>query len=176
MFKMYLGALYQALVRAYSLIPSRTLRYICYAKISKMKVDRSATIHMFTEVRSPKNITIGRKAIIGNYCIIDGREGLEIGENVNISSGVYIWTQHHDINSPCFSTVGEGVTISDYAWVCSKAIILPGVTVGKGAVIASGAVVTKDVEGWSIVAGIPAKKIGERSAVSYELPRGMAFY
>lgn len=88
--------------------------------------------------------------------------GLTIGENVNISSDVKFYTLQHDYNSKEFSAVGAQVIVEDYVWVSVRAIILPGVTIGKGAVIAAGAVVTKDVEPYSIMGGIPAKKIGER--------------
>ena len=55
------------------------------------------------------------------------------------------------------------VKIEDYAWICSRAIILPNVTIGKGAVVASGAVVTKNVDAYTVVGGIPAKKIADRN-------------
>ena len=89
--------------------------------------------------------------------------GLYIGENVNISSDVKFYTLQHDYNSSDFKAVGAQVIVEDYVWVSVRAIILPGVTIGKGAVIAAGAVVTKDVEPYSIMGGIPAKKIGERN-------------
>lgn len=172
----YIRALYYCLVRLISFLPSRTIRYIAYSKLCGMEISKSSTIHMVTEVRAPNKIVIKENSIIGNYCILDGREGLIIGKNVNISSGVYIWTQHHDLNSSNFDIIGEQVVIGDFSWVCSKSVILPGVKIGKGAVVASGAVVTKDVEDWSIVAGVPAKKIGDRVKCEYKLPRGMAFY
>jgi acetyltransferase-like isoleucine patch superfamily enzyme len=59
------------------------------------------------------------------------------------------------------------VIIEDYVWICSRAIILPGVRIGKGAVVASGSVVTKDVEPWDVVGGVPAKKIAEREKKQY---------
>ena len=61
-----------------------------------------------------------------------------------------------------FCTIGAETMIEDYVWICSRSILLPGVHIGEGAVIASGAVVTKDVEPYTVVGGIPAKKIGER--------------
>ncbi|WP_454803358.1 hypothetical protein [Mucilaginibacter phyllosphaerae] len=81
-----------------------------------------------------------------------------------------IWTLHHDYNSPYFAQAGAAVTIKDYAWICSRAIILPGVTVGKGAVVAAGAVVTKNVADYSVVGGAPAKKIADRhTGLVYDL-------
>lgn len=64
------------------------------------------------------------------------------------------------------------MTIGDYAWLCSHCIILPGVTIGEGAIVASGAVVTKDVEPWTVVGGIPAKEIAKREQKDYDYRPG----
>lgn len=98
-----------------------------------------------------------------HHCILDGRKGLVIGDHVNLSSEVMIWTLQHDMNDSGFKAVGGPVEIGDYAWVSARAIILPGRKIGKGAVVAAGSVVTKDVEDYAIVGGVPAKKIGERN-------------
>ena len=71
-------------------------------------------------------------------------------------------THNHHREPADFRSIGGKVIIEDYAWICSRAIILPGVRIGKGAVIASGAVVTKDVAPYTVMGGIPAAKIGER--------------
>ena len=72
-----------------------------------------------------------------------------------------------DYNDVHFCGKGAPVDIGAFARVCSRSIILPGVTIGEGAIVASGAVVTKDVEPWAIVAGIPAKVIGHRERKNY---------
>ena len=69
-------------------------------------------------------------------------------------------------------TSSSAVRIEDYAWLCSHCIILPGVTIGKGAVVASGAVVTKDIEPWTVVGGVPAKPIGKREEKKYDYHPG----
>lgn len=69
----------------------------------------------------------------------------------------------HDPQCPNFGVESAPVVIEDYAWLSCRSIILPGVTVGKGAVVAAGAVVTKSVESYTIVGGIPAKPIGKRN-------------
>ena len=86
-----------------------------------------------------------------------------IGKNVNIGSDVKIYTLQHDYNDECFRVVGGPVIIEDYSWISVRAIILPNVKIGEGAVVAAGAVVTKDVKPYTIVGGIPAKYIGERN-------------
>ena len=102
--------------------------------------------------------------IIGDNAIFDGRRGIVIGNNVNISSNVSIWTLQHDHRDPQFNCAPEGgkVTIGDRAWLGCNVIVLPGVTIGEGAVCCAGCVVTKDVEPYSVAAGIPAKKVNER--------------
>jgi acetyltransferase-like isoleucine patch superfamily enzyme len=88
-----------------------------------------------------------------------------------------IYNAQHDIESPTFSAVIEPVVIKDYVFVGPRAIILPGVTIEKGAVVAAGAVVTKNVEAFSVVGGIPAKVIGERNLKepNYRLGRAALF-
>lgn len=61
----------------------------------------------------------------------------------------------------------SSVAIGDYAWICCRSIILPGITIGEGAVVASGAIVTKDVPPYTIVGGTPAKIIGYREKKAY---------
>ena len=124
------------------------------------------------EVRSPWRLIIEEGTIIGNDSILDARAGLHIGKNVNLSSEVAIWTAQHDPQSATFETRMKPVVIEDYAWLSYRAVILPGVTVGRGAVVAAGAIVTKDVPPFTIVAGIPAQAIGERNRdLRYELAK-----
>lgn len=85
-----------------------------------------------------------------------------VGDNVDIAQETNIWTLEHDVNDPSHNVVPGKVVIEDYVWIASRVTILPGVHIGKGAVVASGAVVTKDVPPMSIVGGVPAKVIGQR--------------
>lgn len=106
---------------------------------------------------------VGANTIINRRCTLDGRGGFTIGRNVSISPEVMILSATHQMDDPGFKTVYKPVSIEDYAWVGSRATVMPGVTVGKGAVVAAGAVVTKDVAPFSVVGGIPAKQIATRS-------------
>jgi acetyltransferase-like isoleucine patch superfamily enzyme len=127
------------------------------AKISK------AVLYGGFHIRSPWNISIGNGTVIGHGVTLDGRNGIAIGENVNFSSEVMIWTMQHDYNSPDFCASGGPVVIEDFVWISARAIILPNITIGKGAVVAAGAVVTKDVEPYTVVGGVPAKVIATRN-------------
>lgn len=119
-------------------------------------------------LRGVKGLRIGEHSSIGPKVLLDGRAGLEIGKNVTVAYEAIIWSLSHDYNSPTFVGKGAKVVIEDYAWICSRSIIMPGVRVGKGAVVASGAVVTKDVEPFTIVGGIPAKPIGKRECNDFK--------
>ena len=114
-------------------------------------------------IRTPYKITIGENTVIGDNCKLDGRGNLKIGKNCNISSDVKIWTAQHDSKSPLFDYVKEPVIIGDYCWISSDVIILPGVTIGDGCVIAAGAVVSKNCEPYGFYAGVPAKRVKERT-------------
>ncbi|MBQ8046998.1 MAG: acyltransferase [Prevotella sp.] len=147
--------------------PSRHLRRILL-RMMGADIERNVAMFSSVDIRSPKDLHIGEGTSIGPKVLLDARKGLTIGRNVTIAYEAIIWSLHHEMNSKDFHGVGDKVTIEDYAWICSRAIILPGVTIGHGAVVASGAVVTKDVEPFCVVGGIPAKKIGERTERNLE--------
>lgn len=154
--------------------PSHYFRNLVYTYGLRMKKDKKSIIYYGCEFRSPWNIQIGRGTIIGDQCILDGRNGIEIGENVNFSTGVWIWTLQHDHRSSTFALDKKGkVRIGNRAWIGPRVVILPGVTIGEGAVVAAGAVVTKDVEAYTIVGGVPAKFIGLRNRnLTYDFSKG----
>lgn len=147
-------------------IPFHTLRNIVYRYFYKANLGKNVIIYSGAEIRSPNKLAIGKGSIIGHYSVLDARNFIEIGENVNFSHGVWLWTEQHNHNSPDFSTESpknKKITICDRVWLGPRVIVLPGCTIGEGAVVGAGSVVTKDVEPFSINAGIPAKKIGERN-------------
>lgn len=164
-------------------LPSHHLRRFFY-RLAGVKIGSGSTIHMMARIYDPRHITIGTDTIIGETITLDGRKqlpnsrgGLAIGDHVDIASNVMIWTSEHDLSDPTMRAIEEKVTIGDYVFIGPRAIILPGVNIGRGAVVAAGAVVTKDVPERAIVAGIPAKAIGERpeSALGYTLGRARWF-
>lgn len=151
-------------------IPSHTIRSFIYRTFFKVKIAPTATIYGGAKLRSPWKIKVGAFSIIGEDNLLDGRGELIIGENVNIGSGVWLWTMEHDLNDPSFTAIKGRIFIDDYAWVSSRVTILPNVSIGKGAVVAAGAVVVKDVPPFAIVGGVPAKVIGHRNQdINYTL-------
>jgi putative colanic acid biosynthesis acetyltransferase WcaF len=130
-----------------------------------------------TEVLASNRLTIAGNCHIGRYCQIDARGGLQIGRNVVIASHVILVTADHDINDPSFRGRLASITIGDRAWIASRATVVKGVNIGEGAVIAAGSVVTSDVPPWAIVAGVPARVVGERSRDQrYTIDHGPSFY
>ena len=151
-------------------IPSHWIRLIVLRK-NLNQIGRNTHFLMGVETRSGKNISIGDNCAINARVLLDGRGGkLTIGNNVDIAQETNIWTLEHDVNSDTHADTGGDVVIEDYAWIASRVTILPGVRIGRGAVVATGAVVTKDVEPMAIVGGVPAKVIGQReSSLLYKL-------
>ena len=142
-------------------VPSQTARMAAY-HAAGMQVDDGVVIYGGLEVRCPRGVTIGKGSVIGHRAVLDGRRGLLIGRHVNLSHEVWIWTLQHDPQAPDFGVKGGPVTVCDHVWLSARVQVLPSVTIGEGAVVAAGAVVTRDVDPYSIVAGIPARPIGTR--------------
>lgn len=123
------------------------------------------------EFRNGRNIVLGKNCVCNKRVLLDGRGGkIIIGNNVDIAQETNIWTLQHDVQSDHHGNKGGDVIIEDYVWIASRVTILPGVKIGRGAVVASNSVVTKDVPPMSIYGGIPAKEIGlRRSGLKYTL-------
>ena len=149
-------------------IPCRTLREALYRHLLRVDLAHSAKVHKRLDVIAGDKIRIGHGTVIGQHVLLDGRLGIEIGANVNFGGEVAVYTLQHDLRSPTFGVKGGPVKIGDRAWISFRTTILPGVTIGEGAVTAAGAVVTKDVAPYTVVGGVPAAPIGER-------PRGLTY-
>ncbi len=143
---------------------ARHVRSFC-AKLMLDSCGKNVNIEHGAFLASGKGIEIGDNSGIGLNCRITGP--LTIGKDVMMAPGVNIVTQNHEISDteiPMRLQTAEKkkVTIEDDVWIGVNAIILPGITIGKGSVIAGGAVVTKDVAPYHIVGGNPAKVIRVR--------------
>ena len=151
-------------------LPSYTLRHLWYRRVLGVELGEGAAILMeqYFYIRGRPQpgrpgISIGKHTVINRRCCLDGRGGLRIGSNVSISPDVWLLTDGHDMDDPRFPEILAPVSIGDYAWLGTRAMVLPGVTVGEGAVVAAGAVVTSDVPPYTVVGGVPARPIGTRS-------------
>jgi maltose O-acetyltransferase len=170
--KEFFSIIYHRIVSLLFLLPFAVVRGVG-AKMFFRKTGKRVFWGKGLDVRSPYRVSIGDYCRINKKVLLDGRgKGLTIGNNVDIAQEVNIWTLQHDYNDPMYKSVGKPVIIEDYVWIASRATILPGVKIGRGAVVASCAVVTKDVPPLSVVAGCPAKIIGQRKdCMQYRLGR-----
>jgi maltose O-acetyltransferase len=157
-------------------VPFRFIRHFFFNLVG-VKIGPASTIHMGVRFFSPRKVTIGEGSIIGFGTFLDGRAPLTIGNHVDIASEVMVYNEEHDTASETFAAINEPVSIHDYVFIGPRAIILPGVAIGKGAVVAAGAVVTRDVAPFAIVGGVPAEVIGERKTrdPKYRLGRTRLF-
>jgi len=164
------------LLRWVGYVPSHLFRGVCY-QLAGIKMGNGSTVHMWANFFNPAKIIIGKDTIVGDHCFLDGRDSLVIGDHVDIASQVLIYNSEHDLEAEDFRAITAPVKIGNYVFIGPRAIILPGVEIGEGAVIAAGAVVTKNVTPFKIVGGIPAKEIGERNLKNphYRLGRAALF-
>jgi acetyltransferase-like isoleucine patch superfamily enzyme len=149
--------------------PSHGIRSLYYRRIMRFNIGDSNSIHMHCVFDCAKNFVMGKNSVINAKCRLDNRGGIVIGDNVSISQEVVILTADHDVSTSDFAGRSLPVKIDNYVWIGTRVTILPGVSIGEGALIAAGAVVTKDVLPYSIVAGVPAKVIKmRRKDLNYE--------
>jgi acetyltransferase-like isoleucine patch superfamily enzyme len=142
-------------------VPYHGFRRAVY-RFAGVKIGNQSTLHWRCRFFYPQGIKIGANTIIGNDSFLDGRRGIIIGNCVITGSEVAIYTLQHDINDPFFSVKGGPVIIEDYVYLGTRAIILPGVKIGYGAVVMAGAVVTHDIPAFHVVGGVPARFVRER--------------
>lgn len=136
------------------------------------QIGKDVWLERTVKVLQPWRLSLGAHCEIGRRVVLDARGGLVIGDNCNISDEVAIRTAEHDIQSPDFAMTTAPVTVGDRVWLCHRSILLPGVKIGEGAVVASGAVVTHDIPEFTVVGGVPARIIGKRNRnLTYQLGR-----
>lgn len=149
-----------------NIIPFYFIRHLYYRKVMGVTIRKGSSIHLrvFIQGANPlkKRGIIGENTSIGRNTYLDLRGGLEIGNNVSISPDVKIITAQHKVDSSNFEYIAKDIKINNYVWIGTGAIILPGVEIGEGAVVAAGSIVTKNINAYEVVGGNPAKKIKER--------------
>lgn len=161
------------LLRWVGYCPSHHCRRFFY-RLAGIKIGSGSTIHMWANFFQPKNIIIGEDTIIGDHCFLDGRASIKIGNHTAIASQVLIYNSQHDIDDPQFKAIEKSVEIDDYVFIGPRTVILPGIKIGRGAVVAAAAVVTKDVKPGKVVGGVPAREIRERKLKDFQYRLGRA--
>jgi len=153
-----------------SRVPSYSIRHAWYRNVLGVELGRGAGVHLGcyiwyygpSSLRRERLLVIGDRSRINRDCCLDARGGLRIGNDVSISPRVTILTAEHPPDDEEFRVQTKPVTIEDHVFIGMHAIILPGVTLRAGAMVAAGAVVTRDVPPLAIVGGVPARTIGHR--------------
>ncbi len=147
--------------RGITFIPSFVVRHAALRYLYGMEIGSNTNLEMGIRIFSPQRIRIGDNSVIHFDAILDGRSKLEIGSCVDIGIQSHIWTLEHDLDDPDYGAKGGKVSIHDYVIIGGRSTILPGITVGEGAVVAVGAVVTKDVPAHTTVVGNPARPLAK---------------
>jgi len=149
-------------------LPSRCLREM-YLRGWLGKFGSGSGVQMGCRFLNGRKVFLGERNVVNFGCLFDGRKfSIRTGSNVSIGPEATILTLGHDPRSATFEDRGGDVLIGDRVWIGYRAIVLPGVSIGEGAVIGAGAVVAKNVEPYAIVAGNPARKIGQRAVEGLE--------
>jgi putative colanic acid biosynthesis acetyltransferase WcaF len=120
--------------------------------------------HIYPGARiwAPWNLFCADQAAIADGAVVYNPRQVTLGSHAIISQEAYLCGATHDYEDPGFPLVSSEISIGAYAWVCARATVQPGVSVGEGAVLALGAVATRNLDAWSVYAGIPARKIKAR--------------
>lgn len=159
---MFLWRLRDFMLRFIGKVPGNSVRLFFYRHAFGMKIGKGVRIEGGCTIWGPRRITIGTGTVINPGVVLDGRFPLTIGNHVSVSIQCVILTLEHDLNDPHFRAVGAPVSLGDRAFIGTRAVVLPGVSIGENAAVAAGAVVTKDVPSGAIVGGVPARPIGAR--------------
>lgn len=167
----FFGYLYLAFWNhVFNKVPSYLFRNNVAKYLYGLKLGHSSNLHFGVILLSPWRIRIGDNCNIQMNCLLDGRGDLTIKNNVDITLGVKIFTEQHDINSPDYDTVKKEIIICNNVVIGSYSLILPGVTIGEGAVIAAGSIVPNDIPEYVMAAGNPAIIKSDRNKdISYKL-------
>ena len=148
--------------RVIAYFPSARLRHLFYCRLMKIDIAPGASILSGTWFDTRGNCSIGKNSVINQGCRLDNRGGIHIDENVSISPGVHLLSADHDIDSPKCVGRQAPIIIKKLVFIGSRATILPGVTIGEGAVVAACACVTRDIPPYTLVGGVPAREIRKR--------------
>ena len=126
------------------------------------RVGPGCHIYPGARIWAPWNLVCEDHVAIANGAQIYNPATICIMSHATVSQDAYLCGATHNYDDPSFPMLSDNITIERYAWVCARATVLMGVTIKEGAVLALGSVAVKDIDAWSICAGIPAIKVKNR--------------
>lgn len=135
---------------------------VAVLKLFGAHLDWSVSIHPSANIEYPWNLTMKDKSSLGQKCWIYAMAPIYIGKKTCIGKDVYLLTGSHDIEKSTFDLITYPIYIGDNTWIATDVTVLPNVIIGNFCVVATGAVVAKNVEDHSVVGGNPAKFIKKR--------------
>ncbi|PXA90953.1 colanic acid biosynthesis acetyltransferase WcaF [Nostoc sp. 3335mG] len=132
-------------------------------KLFGARVGTGVVLKPGIRVKFPWRLTIGDNSWIGERAWIDNLADVTIGGNCCVSQDAYLCTGSHDWTSPGFDLITRPITLEPGAWVAARAVVGPGVTLGRGAVLGLGSSASRDLDPWTIYAGVPAAPVRTRT-------------
>ncbi|MDQ4097721.1 MAG: acyltransferase [Actinomycetota bacterium] len=155
--------LFLVAVNAVLRLPGHAFRIWTLRRLCGWSVGEGTVVERRTTVTARGGVALGEGCVVNRGVTLDGRGGLTVGNLVNVSPEALVLTADHDADSPGFEWRARPVSIGARSWIATRAVVLPGSSIGEGAVVAAGAVVSGDVAPFTVVAGVPAQPLRERS-------------
>ena len=128
------------------------------------RIGRNTRIYPRCEIWAPWNLVCEDVVAIADGAIVYNPALVTLASHVTISQQAYLCGAGHDIDSAGFEMVAKPINVGAYGWICARAVVLPGVRVGEGAVLALGAIASRDLSEWTVNAGSPARFVRQRKA------------
>lgn len=119
-------------------------------------------VHGRASILRPWNLSMGERACLGAGAVAYCLDAVHMGDGATLAQDAYLCTGTHDFNHPDTPLRTAAISVGAEAFIGLRAVVLPGVQIGPGCVIAAGAVVTRDTEPWGVYGGNPARRIGDR--------------
>lgn len=127
------------------------------------RLGKDCHIYAGARIWAPWNLACGEGVAIADGAEVYNPAPVTLGDYAIVSQQAYLCGASHDLDDPAFPMISAPIHVGEYAWICARATVQMGLTVGPGAVLALGAIATHDLEAWSVHAGVPARRIRERT-------------
>lgn len=126
------------------------------------RIGGNPRIYPRARIWAPWNLECEDVVAVADEAVIYNPAPVRLGSHSIVSEQAYLCGATHDYRNPAFPMVWAPIAVGRYAWICARASVQMGVTVGEGAILGLGAVATADLEPWSVYAGVPARRVGAR--------------